>query len=88
MVTRSGADTRLTLLAATGVDINARVAPALELPDGAVVRFDGPRTSDSSNFAEAPTARLTGRHDRVHGRLRASVCAKAEQVCRSITLEL
>jgi len=65
-----------------------RVAPALELPNGAVLRFDGARTADSSSFAEPPTALLAGRHKRIHGHLRASVCAKAEKVCRAVMLDL
>ena len=87
-VAPAGADTRVTLHAEPGLDINARVAPALELSNGAVLRFDGARTADSSSFAEPPTALLVGRHDRIHGRLRASVCAKAEKVCRAVMLDL
>jgi hypothetical protein len=86
---RAGPDTRLTLLAAPGIEINARLAPALELPNGTIVRFvTGRRTADSAYFAEPPSARLPGRHDRVHGTLRASVCRNDALVCRSITLQL
>jgi hypothetical protein len=70
------------------VEVNARAAPALELPGGTVLRFDGRRTADSSYFAEPPTATLAGRHEQVHGRLRASICRRAEGVCRTVTLEL
>ena len=85
----AGLDTRLTLLAAPGLEINARLAPALELPNGGIVRFvTGRRTADSAYFAEPPSARLPGRHDHVHGTLRASVCRNDELVCRSITLRL
>ena len=87
-VAPAGADTRVTLHAEPGLDINARVVPALELPNGTVVRFDGARTADSSSFAQPPTALLAGRHERIHGHLRASVCAKAEKVCRGVTLDL
>jgi hypothetical protein len=84
-----GGDTRLTLFHAPGYQINARVAPALTLDGGTVLRFDSTKLSpDSSYFAEPPTALLAGRHHRVHGTLRASVCATAERVCRSVTLEL
>ncbi len=85
----AGPDTRLTLLAEPGLKINARLAPALELADGTVLRFDAPeRTADSAYFASPPTARLAGRHAEVHGTLRASVCRDDESVCRSLTLSL
>ena len=85
----AGPDTRLTLYATPRLQVNARVAPALELSDGTVLRFrTGRRTADSAYFAEPPSALLRGRHDRVHGTLRASVCRDDEQVCRSLTVEL
>jgi hypothetical protein len=84
----AGADTRLTLIAEPGYKVNARLAPALELPDGTVLRFDAARTADSAYFAEPAQALLAGRHARVHGTLRASVCRQDELVCRSLTLEL
>ena len=88
-ITPAGADTRLSLLAAPGYRINARVKPALELPDGSVLRFDTPHvTSDSAYFAEPPAALLSGRPGRVGGTLRASVCEPGQQVCRVLTLEL
>jgi hypothetical protein len=84
-----GPDTRLAILAAPGIEINARLPPALELADGTVLRFEsGRRTADLAYFAEPPIARLPGRHDRVHGTLRASVCREDEQVCRTVTLRL
>ena len=84
-----GPDTRVTLHAAPHLKINARLAPALELAGGTVLRFGGaPLTADSAYFSESPSALLTGRHDEVHGTLRASVCRDDEQVCRSVTLEL
>jgi hypothetical protein len=86
---RAGADTRVTIHAALGLKINARLAPALELPDGSVLRFTADRlTPDSAYFAESPTAILPGRHDQVHGTLRASVCREDEQVCRGLRLEI
>ena len=85
----AGPDTRLTLLAAPGFEINARLAPALELPNGTIVRFvSGRRTADSAYFAEPPSARLPGRHDQIHGMLRASVCRQDELVCHSVALKL
>lgn len=85
----AGADTRLTLVPATHIKLNARVKPALELGDGTVLRFDSPRlTADSAYFASPPTALLPGRHDSVSGTLRASVCENDAPVCRSLVLEL
>ncbi|HKT61401.1 MAG TPA: hypothetical protein VJQ46_15205 [Gemmatimonadales bacterium] len=85
----AGADTRLTLHAAPNLKINARVVPALELTDRSVVRFGAGRlTADSAYFAEPPSALLTGRHDAVHGTLRASVCEVGAQVCRSLVVEI
>lgn len=84
-----GPDTRLTLQAVPHLKVNARVAPALELSDGRVLRFrDGRRTADSAYYAEPPSTVLTGRHERVHGTLRVSVCREDEQVCRSLVVEL
>jgi hypothetical protein len=84
-----GPDTRVTLYAAPHLKINARLAPALELAGGTVLRFgSAPLTADSAYFSQPPSALLAGRHDEVHGTLRASVCRDDEQVCRSLTLEL
>ena len=84
-----GRDTRLSLVPAPGLRINARLAPALELRGGGIVRFETGRvTPDSAYFAEPPGARLPGRHRTVHGTLRASVCHIHEQVCRGLTLEI
>jgi hypothetical protein len=85
----SGPDTRLTLHAAPHLKVNARVAPALELGNGSVLRFrTGRRTADSSYFAEPPSTMLPGRHETVHGTLRASVCRDDEQICRSLSVEI
>jgi hypothetical protein len=85
----SGPDTRLTLHAAPHLKINARLAPALELDDGTLLRFrTGLRTADSAYYAEPPSAVLPGRHARVHGTLRASVCRDDEQVCRAVRVEI
>ena len=84
-----GPDTRLVLEAAPHLKLNARLAPALELTDGSRLRFGAARrTADSAYFAEPPTAVLPGRHARVHGTLRASVCRDDEQVCRTVTVQL
>ena len=81
--------TTLALIAAPGIRINARVKPALELPDGAVLRFDSPhQTPDSAYFTRPPTSSLSGEWRRAEGTLRASVCEADELVCRSVVLQL
>jgi len=88
-VERSGDNTRLALVAAPGVLISARLRPALELPNGAVLRFDGAwRSPDSAYFAGPPTAVLAGRRDAVSGTVHASICLESERVCRSVSLKL
>jgi len=83
-----GRDTRLSLVAGPELRINARLAPALELRDGSIIRFETGRvTPDSAYFAEPPSARLPGRRS-IHGTLRASVCHAHELVCRGVTLEI
>jgi hypothetical protein len=85
----SGPDTRLTLHASPHLKINARLAPALELGDGTILRFrTGLLTADSAYYAEPPSTVLPGRHARVHGTLRASVCRDDEQVCHALKLEI
>jgi hypothetical protein len=85
----SGPDTRLTLHAGPHLKINARLAPALELEGGTVLRFrTGLLTADSAYYAEPPSAVLAGRHARVHGTLRASVCRDDEHVCRAVKVEI
>lgn len=85
---RSAGTTTLSLMAAPGIRINARVKPALELPDGTVLRFDSPhRTADSAYYTRPPTAALPGAR-RAEGTLRASVCAVDELVCRIVVLRL
>jgi len=85
----SGPDTRLTLHAGPHLKINARLAPALELSNGTILRFrTGHLTPDSAYYVEPPSAVLPGRHARVHGTLRASVCRDDEQVCRAVRVEI
>jgi hypothetical protein len=84
-----GPDTRFTLQAAPHLKLNARVAPALELSDGRILRFRaGRRTADSAYFAEPPSAVMPGHQKQVHGTLRVSVCRDDEQVCRSLRIVL
>ena len=85
----SGPDTRLILHAGPHLKINARLAPALELGDGTLLRFrTGLRSADSAYYAEPPSTVLPGQHGRVHGTLRASVCRDDEQVCRAVRVEI
>ena len=75
----------LRLVAAPGVQINARLKPALELDDGTVLRFDSPRvTPDSAYFAAAPTTAPPEGARR--GTLRVSVCPSGEAICRSLEI--
>ncbi len=83
------AGTRLTLIAAPGARINARLKPALELPDARVLRFDSPKlTADSAYFADAPAALAPAGTSLRHGTLRASVCPAGEKVCRTVELRV
>lgn len=84
-----GTDTRLLLQVSPGLRVNARLDPALELPDGRVLRFHSDTvTPDSAYFAAPPVALLVGHHRQVHGTLRASVCDSAATVCRILEVEL
>lgn len=85
----AGDSVRLVLLAAEGWKINARLKPVVEVADGRLFRLDAHRlTADSSYFAEPPSVVIAGRSDRLRGRLRASVCAVGESVCRAVALEV
>jgi hypothetical protein len=86
---RSGARTRLVLIAAPNLEINAQVAPALELAGGPVIRFSSPAlTPDSAYFAAPPIAWLDHPADTVHGTLRVGVCERGQEVCRRIAIPL
>lgn len=77
---------RLTLIAAPGFRINARLKPSLELPGRAVLRFDSPRiTPDSSYFTDPPAVMVRGRS--TGGLVRVSVCGSGA-VCRGIVLQV
>jgi len=80
---------RLTLVAAPGAQINARVKPALELANGTVLRFDSPHvTADSAYFTDAPTVLAPIGTKLAGAVLRASVCPAGERVCRMVTLAI
>ena len=83
-----GDGTRLALVASSGIRINARLKPALELADGTVLRFDSPRlTADSAYFAEPPSTLVRMPWKGVHGTLRASICGE-DAACRPFVLNL
>ena len=78
---------RFTLVGVPGARINARLKPALELEDGAVLRFDSPHlTRDSAYFADAPTVEASLSEGAHRGVVRASVCPAGEKICRSFAL--
>lgn len=86
-VERGGPVSRFRLIGRPGARINARLKPALELPDGTVLRFDSPHvTGDTAYFVDAPMVAATLEEDAHAGLLRASVCPAGEQVCRSFAL--
>jgi hypothetical protein len=78
---------RFRLVSAPGVQINARLKPALQLEDGTLLWFDSPhRTADTAYFTDAPTAEArlpAGVH---RGTVRASVCATGEKLCRTFAV--
>src|SRR3954452_16732327 len=85
----SAGNTRLTLIPDEGLQISARLPPALELTDGRVLRFTSPKlTADSAYFAEPPATWLSGHQRGIHGTLRASVCDAGAAICRSVKAEL
>ena len=87
--TRVPAGTAVTLIPGPGVRINARLKPALERPDGTILRFDSDYLpADSTYFSAAPIAVIPGAHDVIHGHLRASVCPSGQNVCRTVQLEI
>lgn len=86
-VERGGPVSRFRLIGRPGARINARLKPALELPDRTVLRFDSPHvTGDTAYFVDAPMVAATLGEDAHSGLLRASVCPAGEKVCRSFAL--
>ncbi len=84
-----GADTRVTLIPRFALKVNARVKPALELPDGTVLRFDSPRPHRRLRvFRRAADGPLRAGTGGCRARVRASVCENDTPVCRSLVLAL
>jgi hypothetical protein len=78
--------TRLTLVPAPGVRINAALKPALRLQDGTIHRFDSPHiTADSAYFTAIPEVTVAG--NAVRGRVTASVCPQGLAVCRVVEFD-
>lgn len=78
--------TRLTLIPAPGVRINARLTPALERIDGSILHFAGGRmTPDSSYFIDSPALETAGS---ITGRIRASVCPEHQAVCLPVEVHV
>ena len=76
----------LAALPAADVRINARVAPAIELRGGSVLRLtQGRMTSDSAYFAEPPWA-VRPQNGRIRGLMRISYCRTDEALCRAVAL--
>ena len=73
---------RLRLLPAPGTRINARLKPALETPEGTVVRFDSPHLTPDSSYFTAPPEALASAP--AVGVIHASVCPMGEAVCRVV----
>lgn len=84
----TGLAVRMTLVAAPGARINARVKPVLEFSDGSRVVFDSPsRTSDSAYYASPPEVTIP-RRPRIDGVLRVGVCPAGLEVCQALTLPI
>lgn len=78
--------TRLSLVPAAGVRINAVLKPALKLRDGTIHRFDSPQvTPDSAYFTVPPEVTIVG--GPVSGRVMASVCPQGLAVCRVVEFD-
>lgn len=79
----------LSLNAAPGVKINARLRPTLELEDGSNVLFDhGHLTRDSAYFADSPRAVVSGTPGRLAGMLRVSICSDTATYCQSVRIPI
>lgn len=73
---------------ASGLRINARVPPALELGNGAVVRLAAGRVlPDSSYFVEPPWG-VWPAGVRLRGVLRVSFCRVTEALCRTTSIPI
>jgi hypothetical protein len=85
---KAGGGVRLTLVANPRVQINAQLKPALELPDGTVLRFDASGVSADSAYFTIPPELVLPEGIPAKGKIRASVCDSGEAVCRLVTVAL
>ena len=77
------------LNASSGVKINARLKPTLELAGGGIIAFHASRlTADSAYFVDPPRADLHGTPRRVAGTLRVSVCHAAASICQTVVIPI
>ncbi|MEP6473706.1 MAG: hypothetical protein ABJC74_08285 [Gemmatimonadota bacterium] len=78
----------LSVIADPDFKINARLPPALELPDSTVLRFHSDSiTADSAYFTAPPTVSFPG-SEAPHGRLHVGICRKNQEVCNVVTLKI
>lgn len=80
-----GIATRLNLVPAPGVRINAVFKPTLRLTDGTIYRFDSPQLTPDSAYFTAPPQLLAPAG--VRGVVTASVCPEGLALCRVIEVE-
>jgi hypothetical protein len=85
-VSRDADSTRLRVVPAPGVRINAGAPPALEGADGAVTRFAGERDPSAPDYFAAPPRAALPAGRAVRGRLVASVCPAGARACRVVTV--
>jgi hypothetical protein len=79
----------LEVVARDGARINARIAPALELPGARVIRLDhGDRDPKGDYFLAAPWAPRPDLRGETAGLLRVGYCRSDESLCRSIALRV
>ena len=87
-VSRTPSGHHLTLVAAQGARINAKVRPAFERADGRVLHFEARgTTADSSYYTADPFLDLPD-PEAPRGLVRVGVCPAGERVCRVVTLRL
>ena len=87
-VSRTATGHHLTLVAAQGARINAKVRPAFERTDGQVLFFDAPAVAaDSTYYTSAPSLDLPD-PEAPCGQVRVGVCPAEERICRVVVLNL
>lgn len=83
-----GSGQRLSVVADPDFKINARLPPALDLPDSTILRFRSDSVdADSAYFTAPPTAFFNGGTP-PHGKLHVGICRKNQTVCNVVTLRI